>query len=310
MRAFYSDTFALPLPPGHRFPIGKYRRLRQEVVAAGLVAEADLSLPPAATDEELLRVHDAGYVERVKSGGLSDRELRRIGFPWSELLVERARRSAGATSAAARAALAEGVAVNLAGGTHHAFADRGEGFCVFNDVAVAARAMQAEGRAARLAVIDCDVHQGNGTAAIFAGDPSVFTLSIHGRGNYPFVKERSDLDLELPDGAGDEDYLEALDAGLERALAGGPELALYVAGADPYRGDRYGRLALSRAGLAERDRRLFARCGAAGVPVAVVMGGGYAAVETVVTIHLETIRAAAVARIAAAGRQTTGRSLV
>ena len=293
MRAFYSDTFTLPLPPDHRFPMEKYRRLRQAVLAAGLVAAEELQVPPPANDEELLRVHTPGYLERVETGTLSDRELRRIGFPWSPAMVERSRRSVGGTLAAGRAALVDGVAVNLAGGTHHAFADRGEGFCVFNDVAVAVRAGQAAGSVERLAVIDCDVHQGNGTAAIFAGDPSVFTVSIHGRGNYPFVKERSDLDLELSDGAGDADYLEALETGLERAAGSRPQLVFYVAGADPYREDRYGRLALSRAGLAERDRRVFARWAAERVPVAVVMGGGYAAVERVVSIHLETVRAAA-----------------
>ena len=223
--------------------------------------------------------------------------MRRIGFPWSPALVERSRRSVGGTIAAARAALEDGVGLNLAGGTHHAFADRGEGFCVFNDVAVAARALQdggtvdggtveggtvEGGTVERVAVVDCDVHQGNGTAAIFAGDPTVFTLSIHGRGNYPFVKETSDLDLELADGAGDDEYLAALAIGLERALEVPPELVFYIAGADPYRGDRYGRLALSRAGLAERDRWVLGRCAAMGLPVAVVMGGGYAAVEEVV----------------------------
>ena len=302
MRAFYSDTFTLPLPPEHRFPMAKYRRLREAVRARGLVAEGDLSIPPAATDEELLRVHDPGYLERVAGGTLSDRELRRIGFPWSPGLVERSRRSVGASIAAARAALEDGVACNLAGGTHHAFADRGEGFCVFNDVAVAARAMQAEGAVERVAVIDCDVHQGNGTAAIFAGDVSVFTLSIHGRDNYPFVKERSDLDLELDNGAGDSRYLQTLEVGLDGALEGRPQLAFYIAGADPYRGDRYGRMRLTRAGLAERDRRVFARCAAVGLPVAVVMGGGYAAVAEVVSIHLETVRGARWC-LAGAGRQ-------
>ena len=293
MRAFYSDPFTLPLPPEHRFPMGKYRRLREAVAAAGLVANADLRVPSAATDEELCRAHDAGYVERVKTGSLSERQVRRLGFPWSPALVERSRRSVGGTIAAARAALLDGVGLNLAGGTHHAFADRGEGFCVFNDVAVAARALQAEGAVEGAAVIDCDVHQGNGTAAIFAGDPRVFTLSIHGRGNYPFVKERSDLDVELPDGAGDAEYLAALDGGLDRALEVPPGLVFYIAGADAYHGDRYGRLALSRGGLAERDRRVLGRCAAMGLPVAVVMGGGYAAVEAVVAIHLETVRTAA-----------------
>ena len=292
MRAYHSDTFTLPLPAGHRFPMEKYRRLRQAVAGAGLVPPGDLRVPPPAGDEDLRRAHDAAYVERVKAGSLSEREVRRIGFPWSPAMVERSRRSVGATLAATGAAREDGVAVNLAGGTHHAFADRGEGFCVFNDVAVAARAAQAAGDVERVAVVDCDVHQGNGTAAIFAGDPTVFTLSVHGRGNYPFVKERSDLDLELADGTGDDEYLQAVDEGLDRALGSGPDLVFYVAGADPYREDRFGRLALSRAGLAERDRRVLGRCAAAGLPTVVVMGGGYSAVEDVVAIHLETVRIA------------------
>jgi acetoin utilization deacetylase AcuC-like enzyme len=310
MRAFYSDTFVLPLPSEHRFPVGKYRRLRQAVQAAGVIEAADLHVAPPASDEDLLRVHTLGYLERVKNGALEERELRRIGFPWSPALVERSRRSVGGTIAACRAAVAEGVAVNLAGGTHHAFADRGEGFCVFNDVAVAARAVQAVAGIERVTVIDCDVHQGNGTASIFADDPSVFTLSIHGRGNYPFVKERSDLDLELADGAGDVDYLAALVAALGRILLQRPDLVLYVAGADPYRKDRYGRLALSRRGLAERDRQVLGRCADRGVPVATVMGGGYAAVEEVVAIHLETVRTASAAQLEVGPRAATSRSIV
>ena len=215
------------------------------------------------------------------------------GFPWSPELVERSRRSVGGTLGAARAALEDGTAANLAGGTHHAFADRGEGFCVFNDVAVAARAVQAEGRARRVAVLDLDVHQGNGTAALFRGDDSVFTLSVHGANNYPFQKEAGDLDVALPDGAGDEPFLEAVDRGVARALETGPELAFYLAGADPWEGDKLGRLAVTREGLAERDRRVFGACARAGVPVAVVMSGGYAEeVEDTVAIHLHSVRTA------------------
>ena len=232
MQIFATDAFVLPLPPGHRFPMDKYARLRVRVEAAGL---GDLHTPPAATREQLGLAHAADYVERVHAGTLTARELRELGFPWSPAMVERSLRSTGATIAACRAAIAEGLAVNLAGGTHHAFAGRAGGYCVFNDSAVAARVMQAEGRVAQVVVIDCDVHQGDGTAAILADDPSVFTFSIHGARNFPFTKQRSDLDIHLPDGTGDDDYLaalaEALAQGLERSSA---ELAIYLAGADPF----------------------------------------------------------------------------
>ncbi|MEM8993764.1 MAG: histone deacetylase [Acidobacteriota bacterium] len=293
MDAFYSDQFVLPLPDDHRFPMLKYRRLRERVDAE--VPGATLRVPAASSDDELLRVHSARYVADVKAGAVEPKPWRRVGFPWSPELVERSRRSVGGTVSAARSALANGAAVNLAGGTHHAFADRGEGFCVFNDVAVASRAMQAEGRVDRILVVDLDVHQGNGTAAIFAGDPSVFTLSLHGARNYPFQKEKSDLDVPLADGTGDAEYLDALEAALDRALpASGPDLVFFLAGADPYRGDRLGKLALSRRGLARRDRLVFERCGARGVPVAIVMAGGYCPdVEEIASIHLETVTQAA-----------------
>ncbi|MCG6955920.1 MAG: histone deacetylase [Gemmatimonadetes bacterium] len=290
MRAFYSDHFVLPLPQGHRFPMEKYTLLRERVAALG---EDDLLVPGAATDAELRRVHDAGYVHRVARGGLTRDEVRRIGFPWSPALVERSRRSVGGTVAAARAALVDGVAANLSGGTHHAFPDRGEGFCVFNDIAVAARAVQAEVEGRRVVILDLDVHQGNGTAAIFREDDSVFTLSVHGANNFPFRKERSDLDVELPDGSGDDEFLEGVERGVSVALANGADLAFYVAGADPYEGDRLGRLAVTKKGLAERDRVVFDLCAEAGAPVAVVMSGGYARnVEDTVDIHFTTIRTA------------------
>ncbi|MDQ5959718.1 MAG: hypothetical protein QG592_798, partial [Pseudomonadota bacterium] len=239
MKLYYTDVFVLPLPPGHRFPMEKYSRLRQRLLASGEFTPADFTTPAAATTEELQRAHDLAYIQRVSNGELGAAELKRIGFPWSPGMVERSLRSAGATLAACRAALADGCAANLAGGTHHAHADRGEGFCVFNDAAVAARAMQAEGRVRRVAIIDCDVHQGNGTAAILKGDDSVFTFSIHGARNFPFEKECSDLDIELADGTGDDAYLAALDTGLEETLARSqPELVIYLAGADPYAGDR------------------------------------------------------------------------
>jgi acetoin utilization deacetylase AcuC-like enzyme len=274
--------------------MAKYARLRERV-AAELVPPHELVAPEPASDADLLRVHDASYVERVVSGTLAREEIRRIGFPWSAEMVERSRRSAGATLGACRAALGgEGIAVNLAGGTHHAFADRGEGYCVFNDTAVAARAMQSEKRAARILVVDCDVHQGNGTASIFRGDPSVFTFSIHGAKNFPFRKEESDLDVELSDGTGDAEYAAALEHGLAAALSRfEPDLAVYVAGADPFEGDRLGRLRVSKSGLAARDRFVLETLRSRGIPVAVTMAGGYARnVEDTVAIHFETVRIA------------------
>jgi acetoin utilization deacetylase AcuC-like enzyme len=295
VKAFYTDHFVLPLPEGHRFPMQKYALLRRRVEASGLVVRDDLVVPHAATDEEVLRAHDADYLHKVQAGELTEAEVRRIGFPWSPGMVERSRRSSGATIEACRAALAEGVACNLAGGTHHAFRTCGEGYCVFNDSAVAARAMQAEGRARRVVVLDCDVHQGNGTAAIFRDDPTVFTFSIHGAKNFPLRKEQSDLDVELADGTGDAAYLEALEAGVREALTrAGADLAIYLAGADPFLDDRLGRLKLTKEGLAERDALVFRHCRAAGLPVAVTMAGGYARrVEDTVDIHFQTLRLAA-----------------
>ncbi|GMR12061.1 MAG: histone deacetylase [Gemmatimonadota bacterium] len=291
MRIFYCDHFVLPLPDGHRFPMAKYSLLRRRVEDAGL---GRLQVPEGADDEMLRLVHDARYVERVRDGHLSADEVRRIGFPWSSGLVERSRRSVGGTVAAARAALTDGVAVNLAGGTHHAFPDRGEGFCVFNDVAVASRVVQEEAAARRIAILDLDVHQGNGTAVIFSDDPSVFTLSVHGRHNFPFRKASSDLDLELQDGAGDEAFLDAVERGVAEALSlAQADLAFYVAGADPFEGDRLGRLAVTKAGLKRRDELVYGRCAGAGVPVAVVMSGGYSQlVSDTVDIHFASVAGA------------------
>jgi len=291
VRIFYADHFVLPLPPGHRFPMAKYGALRERVAA---VAADRMHVPEAATDAELLRVHDAAYVKHVAGGTLDASAMRRIGFPWSAAMVERSRRSAGATIAACRSALDSGCGVNLAGGTHHAHAGFGEGFCVFNDAAVAARAMQAEGRCARVLVLDLDVHQGDGTASIFAGDGSVFTCSMHGRANFPFRKSASDLDVELDDGTGDARYLATLGAVLPRALdRSHPDLVIYLAGADPFEGDRLGRLSLTKAGLAARDRRVLETLKQRGLPVAIAMAGGYAErIEDVVDIHFETVRIA------------------
>lgn len=294
MRLFYTDVFVLPLPAGHRFPMEKYSRLREALLASGEFTPDDFHLPDAASDLELGRAHDPDYIQAVSGGRLSEKAQKAIGFPWSPGMVERSRRSAGATIAACRAALAEGVAANLAGGTHHAFRDRGEGFCVFNDAAVAARAMQAEGRAERVLVVDCDVHQGNGTASILRGDDSIFTFSIHGARNYPFDKEASDLDIELPDGCSDAAYLLRLEEGLHTAFdLARPDLVIYLAGADPYHDDRLGRLGLSFAGLAERDRRVFAHCRERRLPVAIAMAGGYARqIDDTVHIHATTLRSA------------------
>ena len=300
MLAFHSDLFVLPLPEGHRFPMQKYRLLR-ESIETGLSA-VRLREAPAASDGELALAHTPGYISAVVEGTLDAAAQREIGFPWTQRMVERSRRSVGATIAAARAALHDGVAANLAGGTHHAHADRGSGFCVFNDVAVAARLMQAEWHRAhrallRVAVIDLDVHQGNGTAAIFRDDPTVFTLSLHGEKNFPARKEASDLDLGLPDGCRDDDYLAALDAALRELWArhrdASPGLMFYLAGADPHEGDRLGRLKLTTAGLAERDRRVLAAARERGIPLAVAMAGGYGRViEDTVAVQLGTLRAA------------------
>jgi acetoin utilization deacetylase AcuC-like enzyme len=299
VQAFHSDAFVLALPPGHSFPMTKYSLLR-EAVAATLPAVRVAEAQPAS-DGELALAHDPAWISAVLEGTTSAAQQREIGFPWSPRMVERARRSVGATIAAARAALfgGEGVAANLAGGTHHAQAHKGSGYCVFNDVAVAARLMQAETHRHRRAllrviVIDLDVHQGNGTAAIFADDPTVFTLSLHGARNFPFRKAASDLDVELPDGCEDAAYLVALDAALAQAWArhtdGLPGLAFYVAGADPHEGDRLGRLKISSAGMAERDRRVFAALAARRIPVAVSMAGGYGRdIATTVAVHRQTL---------------------
>jgi len=294
MKIFYHDHIELPLPDGHRFPMPKYALLRQRILADGIVDASDLAPGPAATVEQLTRVHTADYVDRVRHGRLSEREIRQIGFPWSPGMFERARRSTGSTIAACRAALSEGSGLNLGGGTHHAGPDYGQGFCVFNDSAVAARAMQAEGLVDRIVILDCDVHQGNGTAEIFAGDPSVFTFSIHGQKNFPFRKKPSDLDIGLPDDADDPIYLDALEEGVDRALdAAQADLAIYLAGADPYADDRLGRLAITKRGLAQRDRYVLDACQAAQLPVAIAMAGGYGKrIEDTVDIHLQTVRLA------------------
>jgi len=294
MKAYYSPVFELPLPPTHRFPMAKYRLLHQQVSA--MCGKWGIQLLPAdPIDRRALElIHDPMYLERVFDGALSDVEIRRIGFPWSPELVVRSQRSTGATVQAAAAALHECVAVNLAGGTHHAQRDQGQGYCLFNDVAVAIAVLRQQARGRRFVVIDCDVHQGNGTAAIFADDPDVFTFSLHGARNFPFTKIPSDLDIALPDGAGDNEYLQTLEDALPALPLDTADVVFYIAGADPYAGDRLGRMKLTIDGLAARDKMVLSACGQRRVPVAIAMAGGYADnVHDIVQIHAQTIRTAA-----------------
>jgi len=292
MDAFFTDHFVLPLPSGHRFPMEKYRMLREQVSQLpGLI----LKEAPAADDQSLLLAHSSEYVSKVINGSLTPAEVREIGFPWSPGMVERSRRSVGATLAACASALRDGVGVNLAGGTHHAYRDKGSGYCVFNDAAIAARWLQqARGASFRVAIIDLDVHQGNGTAAIIGQDPSVMTLSMHGEKNFPFRKEASQIDIGLPDGCQDDEYLNALHRALRQVhVSFAPDFILYLAGADAHEGDRLGRLKLTTAGLLARDEAVFDLARALGVPVAVAMAGGYGhVIQTTVSVHAQTVRAA------------------
>lgn len=302
MQAFYADHFVLPLPDGHRFPMAKYEMLRDQITAH--LPSVRLQQAEPADDAALALVHDPAYIDAVRHGTLSAAQQREIGFPWSPGMNERARRSVGATVQACRVALSgEGVAANLAGGTHHAYADKGSGFCVFNDAAVAARLMQIErlragidppSRPLQVAIIDLDVHQGNGSARIFHNDPSVFTLSLHGARNFPFRKEPSDCDIDLPDGCTDAPYLAALEQGLaEVEHRCEPGLVIYLAGADPHEGDRLGRLRLSDAGMAARDQRVFDWAWQRQLPVAMAMAGGYGHdIQTTVRVQLNTYRIA------------------
>lgn len=291
VRAFHHDRWSYPLPDGHRFPLGRYRMLR-EAVGRELAGRVVLEEAPAATDAELLLAHTPEYLARAVAGDLSPRERAALGLPWTPVLVKRARRSTGATLAAARRAPADGVAINLGGGTHHAAPDAGRGFCLFNDVVCAIRVLRAEGRLGRALVMDCDVHQGDGTHGALSGDPLTTTASVNGGRNYPMRRIPGDVEADLPDGADDETYLAAVADVLERALARGrPELCFYLAGADPYAGDRLGRLAVSRAGLAARDRHVRDALLAAGVPVVVLMAGGYGEpIADTVAINLATVR--------------------
>ena len=290
MRIYRTDQFALPLPEGHRFPAEKYQLLAHAVAAfaAPLMEEA-----PAASAWELQQAHAADYVTQVLDGSLPARAWREIGLPWSPQLVERSRRSVGATIAAARTALLHGCGVNLAGGTHHAYHDKGSGFCVFNDVAVASRLLLQEGLVRRILVLDLDVHQGNGTAAIFRDEPRVFTFSMHGEKNFPFRKEASSLDIDLPDQTDDTSYLTLLQRHLPALLQQQPDIVFYLAGADPYAGDRLGKLALSKAGLLQRDQLVMQQVSDSGAALAISMAGGYASpISDTVEIQTNTVAAA------------------
>ena len=294
LRLWTSARYTFPLPEGHRFPIAKYARLREQVVNAGIVPPEALHEPERASRESLLLVHTQDYVDRFITGQLTSDELRRLGFPWSPGLVERSLRAVGGTCEAAAAALDDGIAMNLAGGTHHAFPDHGEGFCVFNDVAIAIRKLQCAGRVRRVAIVDLDVHQGNGTNAIFADNETVFTFSMHGDKNYPFHKVPGSLDVELSDGTGDDDYLERLADLLPMVLSEArADLVFYLAGADPHEGDALGRLRLSFGGLARRDAFVIDQCREVGLPIAITIAGGYGRnLDDTVRIHVETARIA------------------
>ena len=290
MKAYYSDHFVLPLPSGHRFPMEKYHLLRLRV---GEMPGLRLIEAPLASDIDLARAHDLSYIRKVNEGTLSDAELREIGFPWSKLMVERSKRSAGATIQACSSALTDGVAVNLAGGTHHAYANKGSGFCVFNDAVVAARHLQNDQKT-RVAIIDLDVHQGNGTASICQDDPSIFTLSMHGEKNFPFRKESSNLDISLLDGCADEEYLDLLSKALITVKCRfSPDMIIYLAGADPHEGDRLGRLNLTLDGMRQRDQMVLNFARDLQCPIAIAMAGGYGRViETTVEVHAQTIQLA------------------
>lgn len=295
MRVCFSAGYMMPLPAGHRFPMGKYGALHDILIREGVIREADIVEPEEAAYDDLRMVHTEEYLADLANGTLSPAAVRRLGLPWSPALVRRARLAVNGTRRAAELALEDGIAGNLAGGTHHAFADRGEGFCTLNDVAVTIRTLQRDGRICRALIVDLDVHQGNGTASIFAGDAAVFTFSMHGQKNYPFHKEVSSLDVGLPDGTADAAFLDALAANLPAAFAAAkPDLVFYLAGVDVVRGDRFGRLALSRDGLHARDRYVLRYLRERHVPLTLVLSGGYAATPQATadlhaTVHREAL---------------------
>jgi acetoin utilization deacetylase AcuC-like enzyme len=302
MKCIYHPGYQVALPAGHPFPISKYPLLRDQLLTEGVLALGDFLEPEPIDMQDLGLVHTPAYLRKLQSSGLSAAEQRRLGLPWSDDLWRRSRLAAGGTLLAARAALSDGLAANLAGGTHHAFADHGEGFCVFNDVAVAIGKLRAEGAIERAAVIDLDVHQGNGTAAIFDAVDQVFTFSMHGERNYPLNKMRSNLDVPLRDGAGDAEYLDALQRHLPKVLEADADMAFYLAGVDVAAGDRYGKLALTEDGIRRRDRLVIEAVRERGVPLTIVLAGGYAASRTrTAELHAHAFReaVACAARIAA-----------
>lgn len=292
MKVFYTDRFALQLPTNHRFPAQKYRMLRERVAVAPWMKSHDLLEPDAVMRTDLQRVHDDAYIMRVMDGTLSDAEVRRIGFPWSPAMRERSLRATGATVLAAQAAMHDGRAITLAGGTHHACRAHGEGYCVFNDCAVAATSLRASGAIHRALVIDLDVHQGNGTADIMQDQEWCYTFSMHAAKNYPFRKIASDCDIEFADGTTDQEYLETLTTALDYVWAmARPDVVFYLAGADPFEGDGLGRLSLTKHGLQIRDQMVIQRAHAEGVPLVVTMAGGYGVnINDTVDIHYETVR--------------------
>ncbi len=294
MYALYSDHYVIDLPPHHTFPIQKYRLVREQVLAEGALSPEMLLEPTLVAPADVRLVHTEEYWERLTSGTLADSAIRRMGLPWSEALVRRSQASVQGTLTAARIAIRDRVAVNLAGGTHHAFADRGEGYCVLNDIAIAIRCLQRDAWMQRMAIIDCDVHQGNGTAAIFGDEPDVYTFSIHGANNYPLIKVPGSLDIGLLDGTGDDEYLRALEPVIPKILTEfRPGLVFYLAGVDPHERDRLGRLRLTHEGLRQRDRFVLQTCRDAGVPVAVTLGGGYGKdIQDTVEAHCNTVRTA------------------
>ncbi|HSE17282.1 MAG TPA: histone deacetylase [Pyrinomonadaceae bacterium] len=291
MQVFYTPRYYAEIGEGHVFPIRKFQMVRDRLIAEGTLDPAELIEPSPAPLEDVLLVHTEDYVSRLCTGQLTPKEIRRLGLPWSESLVRRSFYAVGGTLAATHAALTQGYGSNLAGGTHHSFADRGEGFCVLNDVAIAIRAMRARNTIRRAAIVDCDVHQGNGTATIFAGDTETFTFSIHGANNYPLFKAQSTLDIELVDGTQDAEYLETLAHHLPSVFAHEPDIVFYLAGADPFARDKLGRLALSLDGLRERDACVLRECYEREVPIVTVMSGGYGKdINDTIEIHCNTIR--------------------
>lgn len=289
---YYSPYYYADIGEGHVFPIRKFELVRDRLLAEGTLSEKEIAEPALAAVEDLLLVHTDDYVSRLRNGELTAKEIRKLGLPWSESLVRRSFHAISGTIQAARHCLVSGIASNLAGGTHHAYPDRGEGYCVLNDAAVAIRVLQREGLAERFLIVDLDVHQGDGTAFIFHDSPEVFTFSMHGAKNYPLFKQASSLDIELPDKTGDTEYLETLEHALDRVIIHDPDVIFYLAGADPYEKDKLGRLGLTIEGLRRRDEMVLRFARDAGVPIVTTMSGGYAAeIEDTVEIHCNTIRA-------------------